>query len=62
LIDNDEDGVITSKEVKAFDPCPDYDHKKVSRAFSEYGRKADLNDLAQDLTPKISMLIFYISS
>lgn len=43
IIDNDDDGIITAKEMKDFTPCPGYDGKKLAREFKEYGRKADLN-------------------
>ena len=52
IIDNDADGILTLKEMKAFDACPEYDGKKLMREFKEYGRKADLNELSTFLTPK----------
>lgn len=52
VIDNDEDGIITIKEMREFSPCPQYDGKKLMREFKEYGRKADLNELSTFLTPK----------
>ena len=61
IIDTDSNGIITKKEVTAFEPCPDYDGKKLKRAFSDYGRKADLNDLALDLSEKVSTYSFLSS-
>jgi Ca2+-binding EF-hand superfamily protein len=53
IIDNDNDGIITTKEMKEFNTCPEYDGKKLTREFKEYGRRADLNELSEFLTPKI---------
>lgn len=44
--------------MKAFGPCEEYDGKKINKIFGDYGRKADVNDLAQDLNEKISNYIF----
>lgn len=33
IIDNDDDGIITSKEMKEFAICPEYDGKKLAREF-----------------------------
>lgn len=52
IVDTDSDGIITKKEVTAFQPCEEYDGKKIKREFAEYGRRADLNDLAADLDKK----------
>lgn len=52
IIDNDDDGIITLKEMKEFTPCPAYDGKKLQKEFREYGRRADLNDLSDFLTVK----------
>lgn len=38
--------------MKEFNTCPEYDGKKLTREFKEYGRKADLNELSEFLTPK----------
>jgi hypothetical protein len=53
IIDNDDDGIITSKELKEFNACPEYDGKKLTKEFREYGRRADLNELSEFLTPKL---------
>lgn len=52
IIDTDSNGIVTKKEFTAFEPCPEYDSKKLKRIFGEYGRRADLNDLALDLDKK----------
>jgi hypothetical protein len=31
IIDNDEDGILTLKEMKDFNACPEYDGKKLLR-------------------------------
>lgn len=51
-MDDNNDGVITTKEINAFNPCPEYDGKKIVKAFKELGRKADMNDFSQAITPK----------
>eukprot|EP00919_Chromeraceae_sp_WS-2016_P031070 GHVR01073462.1.p1 GENE.GHVR01073462.1~~GHVR01073462.1.p1 ORF type:complete len:119 (+),score=4.53 GHVR01073462.1:36-392(+) len=53
LIDSNDDGIITSKEMKNFTVCQGYDGKKIQKEFSEFGRKADLNDLAGELSSSI---------
>ena len=52
IIDNDDDGIITAKELKEFNTCPEYDGKKLTKEFKEYGRRADLNELSKLLNPK----------
>ena len=54
LVDTNDDGIVTKKEIKAFGPCEEYDGKKINKIFGEYGRRADVNDLAIDLNEKIS--------
>ena len=54
IIDNNDDGILTLKEMKEFNACPEYDGKKLMKEFREYGRKADLNELSEFLTPKQS--------
>ena len=39
--------------MKAFNACPAYDGKKLQKEFREYGRRADLNELSEFLTPKM---------
>ena len=39
--------------MKEFSACPEYDGKKLMREFREYGRRADLNELSEFLTPKM---------
>ena len=56
IIDSNEDGIINAKEMKEFEPCEKYDGKRINREFRDYGRKVDLNDLAEELTPRISTL------
>jgi hypothetical protein len=58
LMDENNDGVITAKEIKSFAPCEEYDGKKITREFQEFGRKADINDYSQSITPKNG--IFYL--
>jgi hypothetical protein len=53
IIDDNSDGIVTSKEIKNFKVCDKYDGKKINKEFREYGRKADLNELSEDLSPKI---------
>jgi hypothetical protein len=53
IIDNDDDGIITAKELKEFNTCPEYDGKKLTKEFKEYGRRADLNELSKLLNPKL---------
>ena len=60
VIDSNEDGIITAKEMKEFTPCDQYDSKRINRAFRDFGRKVDLNDLADELTPRISTLTLII--
>ncbi len=57
IIDNDDDGIITTKEMKDFTPCAKYDGKKLAKEFREYGRKADLNELSESLNPKLGKTI-----
>ena len=38
--------------MKDFNPCPEYEGKKLAKEFKEYGRRADLNELSDFLTPK----------
>jgi hypothetical protein len=52
LIDDNDDGIITVKEIKAFTPCEEYDGKRITREFREFGRRVDINDFSQSLTPK----------
>ena len=46
--------------MKAFEPCEEYDGKKINKIFGDYGRKADVNDLSLELTEKISKHIFML--
>lgn len=39
--------------MKEFNACPEYDGKKLTKEFKEYGRRADLNELATVLNPKL---------
>jgi hypothetical protein len=55
-MDENSDGVITVKEIKAFTPCEEYDGKKITKEFREFGRKADINDYSQSITPKNGIL------
>jgi hypothetical protein len=45
IIDNDDNGIITEKEIKSFqtEAGPDYSGKRLYNEFKEYGRRADLN-------------------
>lgn len=54
-MDENNDGIITVKEIKAFAPCDEYEGKKINRQFREFGRKADVNDFSQAITPKQGM-------
>jgi hypothetical protein len=56
-MDGNNDGVITGKEIKDFTPCQEYDGKKITREFREFGRKADINDYSQSITPKNGIFI-----
>jgi hypothetical protein len=56
IIDNDSDGIITEKEMKNFNTCPEYNGKRLYSEFREYGRRADLNELSEFLTPKSGIL------
>lgn len=38
--------------MKEFNACPEYQGKKLMKEFREYGRRADLNELSEFLTPK----------
>ena len=40
--------------MKEFNPCPNYEGKKIKRIFADYGRRADINDLTLDLESKLS--------
>ena len=62
IVDNDANGIISKKEMTDFAPCPEYDGKKIEKAFSNYGKKADLNDLTLDLDSKTSKYLFTQSS
>ncbi len=42
-MDTNNDEVITSKQLKAFKPCPKYKGKKIKKIFYQFGKKADLN-------------------
>ena len=55
IIDDDDNGIITQKEMKNFAPCEGFDSKKLKKEFAEFGTKADLNDLADAFTPKLGM-------
>ena len=44
--------------MKDFNACPQYDGKKLLKQFKEYGRKADLNELSEFLTPKTGNCCF----
>lgn len=61
-MDDNHDGVITVKEINAFKPCKDYQGKKITRAFREFGRRVDLNDFSQAITPKQGITSNYLSS
>ena len=39
--------------MKEFNACPEYDGKKLMKEFREYGRRADLNELSEFLSPKM---------
>ena len=51
VIDNDQDGILTIKEMKEFSPCPQYDGKKLMREFKEYGPKPTLTNSHPSLPP-----------
>jgi len=59
-MDVNHDGIISAKEIKDFTPCEDYDGKKINKEFKEFGRRADLNDFAQSITPKQSFIVYDI--
>jgi hypothetical protein len=44
--------------MKDFNACPEYDGKKLMKEFREYGRRADLNELSEFLTPKMGNALF----
>lgn len=52
LIDDNDDGIVTVKEIKAFTPCDEYEGKRINREFREFGRRVDINDFSQAITPK----------
>jgi Ca2+-binding EF-hand superfamily protein len=54
IIDNDDNGILTEKEMKTFqsEAGPEYNGKRLFNEFKEYGRRADLNELSEFLTPK----------
>lgn len=56
IIDSNDDGILTLKEMKDFNACPEYQGNKLMKEFREYGRKADLNELSESLTPKLGIL------
>lgn len=41
--------------MKEFQPCEKYDGKKITKIFADYGRKANVHDLAVDLNQKVSI-------
>ena len=49
-IDTDGNGLINSKEVKEFMPCENFNGKMVVKALREVGRKASVNDMAEELS------------
>ena len=61
LMDSNDDGIINSKEIKAFSPCETYEGKKISKVFREFGRRVDINDFVQDLSPKIGNICLMFS-
>ena len=57
LVDSNDDGILTAKEFKGFQPCEKYDGKRINREFMEFGRKVDLNDLSEELNSKMSTIV-----
>ena len=51
-MDDNHDGVVTVKEINAFKPCDEYQGNKITREFREFGRRVDINDFSQAITPK----------
>ncbi len=44
LIDDDENGIISKKEMSNFQVCDKYNGKKIQESFKNFGgKKADLN-------------------
>ena len=60
-MDDNDDGVITVKEIQAFTPCEEYDGKKITREFREFGRRVDINDFSQAITPKQGKIFLIFS-
>lgn len=57
IIDTDDNGILTEKEMKNINACEKFDGAKIRKEFKEYGRKADLNVLASQFTPKQSITL-----